>query len=372
MQVNSSVAVSYANVAHGNVMSGNALAYAGECLGLDVHVVPLTASSMPVNLFHGKMSASPEAAAAYTAISEERRLGPAARVYGAAAFAEFAVRTARCERPLDWTVTQEHQLLGASRMTLRALGISEVNVVVPDVFPKKSAIHAARRLGTVVMNVWNKAAYDELNDEAVPARLIKPFLLEGYKPSDRPFEGGDSVVVKTSGSGMPADWLDDLMVQLNASGADYSVHTPRWQHSPGYTARLSGADRCARYLFGRVGPNTQNAMAYPSEVVQWLLELRMRGSAVTMLSFPPRGDHELRNMIYGFEAGLIVGELSFSPDQKPTTSQIPLIPVRSLGEHIGATNAPKPGVAISTQVGANGYWQQRLGLQGGAVLEGTG
>ena len=357
MQLDVSRVISYSAVAHGNPMAGNALARSAARYGLDTEVVPLTVSSVPVNMFHGNISSNPEDAAEYITTSEQKRLGAMAKIFGTVAFGELLERTAKTGRDIDWTVTQEHQLLGATNFILDRAGIGAINLVVPDVFPKRSAVHAASRIDGAVVNVWSQAAYDELTADGVKARLVRPFLLDGYRPDDESFTGGDRVIVKTSGSGMPQDWLNTIMLELRASGEEYSVHTPTWQYQDGFVSRIHRTNQCLDFLFSHIGPETVYEVGYPSESVQRLTEMQMRGYNTQLLALPPRGEHEYRNLMYGFETGVIAGELGFSDDQKPTIPHVPIIPVRSLHELVrDSPSSADP----RKKVGQLDYWQQRL------------
>lgn len=355
-----SYVLSYPDVADGNPATVFALEQSARECGVQTETVALTASSLPVNLFHGKISHDPEAAVAYSEHSEQRRLDARSRLYGKLAFAEFCARTGWRDvpRPARWIAAQEHQVLGASPRILHRLGITEIDLVVPDVFPKESAVEAVQRHDNAELVVWNTTAHDELSQRNVPNRLVAPFLLSGYRPDFPDGWGGDEIVVKASGSGMPEAWQQALVRELTQmQDTEWSVHVPGWQYD--FVRNRAMPDKRLRlaHFFDRLGTHTRIIVGHPTELIEVVASAQAQGAPTTLLALPPRGQHEIRNMEFARDMGLLIGELSFSTSQRPTLGGVALIDVRGVGEVVNET----PQVShVSGLLGLDPYWQSTV------------
>ncbi|MDQ5912860.1 MAG: hypothetical protein QG659_282 [Patescibacteria group bacterium] len=316
MSVKKQEIVSVADVADGNPSTAWSLARQLHLQDGDATEILLTTTSIPVNYFHRDISADHHEARYYTEHSEAKRLGAKSRLYAAACFGEFALRLSThqghdIDIPSRWTIVQEHQLLGAPDILIDSLGITDIRVVVPDVFPKESAKHAVRNTVGATFSVWNLEAQYELENEGFKVELHKPYHLDGFRPQTPEFySSGADVVVKSSGNGMPREWENELKSALARSrSATWGFHTPRGKTSHNFEVmrRLAKPERVQNF-YNDLGGNTKILIGYPSELVGVVCDMRERGVPIWMIALPPRGAHELRNLKFAIENNLVLGE----------------------------------------------------------------
>lgn len=289
-------------IADGNPAS--AMAWAEK---IDSKVVFLGATALPVRIFHNGISADPEKALAYTDDSEKRRQGMTAKLASASFFAELVTRSVLSGGCRELVLVQEHPLMIASVKALGKLGVEKVTIPIPDVHPKQSAEHVANRLARqadgeleVVMSVWNEGARDELlnNNPAFEVQLVDPWLLNLSPNLDK--SQGNKVILKSSGSGMPKAWEDEL--QGYTVGKD-SVWTPNSE--PNLKKRIRG-------FYGALDRSTETIVGYPSELVQVVEALHRAGNTdVRLAALPPRGNHEKRNLNYAINNKLVSAGIAF-------------------------------------------------------------
>lgn len=310
--------ISVSDVADGNPSAAWSIARQLRDLNGDPTEILLTATSVPVNYFHRDISADHHEARYYTEHSEVKRLDLKSRVYAAACFGEFSVRLALSKShdldlPSRWTIVQEHQLLGAPDMMIDSLGITDIRVVVPDVFPKESAKHAVRNTVGATFSVWNVEAHHELEVEDFEVELHRPYHLDGFRPrTPEFFTEGKELVIKSSGNGMPKEWENELTSTLARSrDTTWGLHTPRGKTSHKFEVMrmLTKAERVQNF-YNDLGGNTQILIGYPSELVSVVCDMRERGVPIWMIALPPRGAHELRNLQFAIENNLILGEFT--------------------------------------------------------------
>lgn len=290
--------ISVPDIADGNPSA--AMAWAARN---DSHLSTLNVSSWLVERFHRGISDNPEEASAYTRGSEAKRVGALARVYALGAFTELATNLAIRGGSRELTVVQEHQLMMASPRILRLLGVTAINMLIPDVFPKDSAVMAANRLGAkmgsnvVAMTVWNQEAYEELikGNNEFSVKKVDPWLLDLV---DKTNEAGPKVVLKSSGSGMPEKWETSLIEAYSLGEGE--IWTLRGE--PKRENRIEG-------FYNSLGRDTLYIIGYPSELIQVVAGLNCQvddGNSVKLVALPPRGNHELRNLEWAIDKGMVL------------------------------------------------------------------
>ncbi len=203
---------------------------------LDVHHVILSSTSLPARVFHRGMTANPDIAEAYIDNPEERT-NLKSRIYATASSLEFAARAVvhRKRERAAWTAGQEHAVLGASELILNTLGIDEIRLATPDVFPKDSGLDAARKHGSkATIYVWNSGAQEELKERGLRAALTAPYL-SVYRQGDG--HEGHRIVAKTSGSGIPPEWRSKLVEGLAQVDEGWVFHTPDTRYTNSDSAR---------------------------------------------------------------------------------------------------------------------------------------
>jgi len=355
--------ISVADVADGNPSTAWSLAEQLRQEGGSPIEVLLKTTSVPANYFHKDISADHHEAHLYTANSEEKRLNRRSRLYAATCFGEFAARLSiyrghKTRIPSRWTIIQEHQLLGASRIVTDLLGITDIRVVVPDVFPKESAKHTVENTPGAHFSVWNTAAQKELEAEGFEVELHKPYLLDGYRPSTPEFmQQGKELVIKSSGNGMPVEWEKEIVSEVARSvNLTWGLHTTRGSTSHKFEVmkRVSKRDRIQNF-YDDLGGNTRLVLGYPSELVGVVCDLRSRGVPVWMICLPPRGAHELRNLLFAMENNLVLGEFVPSDYHHPTSLPgLRLITAPMISQLTRELPEIQP---IGCKVGTEPFWQ---------------
>jgi hypothetical protein len=129
---------------------------------------------------------------------------------------------------------------------------------------------------------------------------------------------------------MPGEWEDELKSALcKSAGITWGLHTPQGRTSHNFEVmhKFSKQTRIQNF-YNDLGGQTQLLIGYPSELVSVVCELRARGVPVWMITLPPSGAHELRNLKFAVENNLILGEFTpmnydhppTLPDLEPITS----------------------------------------------------
>lgn len=289
--------ISVPDIADGNPSAAMAWAEQNKS---EPPVLGLRVSSWLVEKFHRGISDDPEQASTYTQDSEVKRVGVFAKVYALAAFAELSLSLAMNGGCRELTIVQEHQIMLASHRILKFLGVGAINILVPDVYPKDSAVRAANRLAdrmgkeAVTMTVWNQEARGELDtgNNRFKTNAVSPWLLNLAPGS----ASGVGTVLKASGSGMPKEWEEAL---IGAYGLKpEQVWTPLAK--PGREDRVRG-------FYGSLGSDTRYIIGYPSELVQVVASLNSKNkNKVKLVALPPRGAHELRNLKWAISKSFVV------------------------------------------------------------------
>ncbi len=313
--------ISEPGIADGNPAEAIALHQSAQEADIDVApIINLSTTSSIVQKFHHRTTQNPDKAQGYTKNSEAKRVNTSARLYASASFAEFFMRARRRVdgRPVRWNVVQEHALLGSNRRTLDILGVQEISLYTPDVFPKESGVLAASQSDAEIV-VWNSEAFEYVADQGVRARMAKPILLDTLGPKVDTEHRGHEVVLKSSGSGIPFYIGNAILGGLYRSEQRWIAHTPDVIYESGvtYASSRNKQDRI-RDFYDSLGASVKVLIGYPSELVGVGMELRARGTPVWMITLPPRGKHELNNLSFGHRHGLILGEIAI--DESAPTS----------------------------------------------------
>lgn len=217
--------------------------------------------------------------------------------------------------------------------------LEQIVIPIPDVFPKESARLAVQQApaGLAKLLVWNQDAFDSLQNEHISAELVGPTVLIGFEQSVQnvhqvpigypetseylrwletgalPFsDRGVPVVVKSSGSGLPAAALKRVQEMLAAQKVEhYEIHLPDRiiVHYKGATryelAPLDKIKRLERYFLA-LGKHTKPMICYPSEQVGVVYAMRQLGAAVQLeVLDTPRGNHEQINLAWAVAMGLV-------------------------------------------------------------------
>lgn len=308
-------------IAEGNPTMQEAALRQAKQDGIDVTAVNLNITGWLGSHMHSGMTEDPSRAERYSKSSEEERLNLKARLFSIACAGELMARVGLDrEEPSQFCFSQEHPIFGLHPEVLRHwLNASSLKVFVPDVFPKESAVEILRRKAVempVEFVVWNVEAEKELRDRGMPVELKKPFMLDGFRPDlDEFAESGSELIVKSSGSGMPEDWENELVEAfqnrgLRGDAVSWAIHTQRrrYKQSQVYPWITNKAWRIEDF-YKSLGANTRLLVSFPTELVGVVAGIHTRGVSTMMVSMPPRGAHEVRNQKFALEHGLLFGYL---------------------------------------------------------------
>ncbi len=307
------------NTGHGNPSAAYAASNIATKEGVPNAVLSLDLMGRIASVLHKLMTR--HASGAYTEHSSNLRSGIFGDMLGAACYRELLHEIKEAERTnnfqaLKLFVVQEFMLLGAKPEEIQGL-YNEIFLLVPDVYPKTSAVNGLLEkedLDAQII-VWNTAAYRELVNVFGMKRikLFAPFLVEGLARLEQNVNAFD-VIVKTSGSGglslKQARRIQDV---CEHAGLSVFVHMPdSYLNNAERFEYVEGTPKDVRidHFYRELSTNTKVIISYPSEMVQVASEMMAKGIRVKFIAFPPRGEHEARNLKYAVDAGLCVAVLS--------------------------------------------------------------
>lgn len=350
------------DVGDGNPSTLIALQRQAVLLGENPLTTCLPTTSKPANIFHRRMTADPHLTDTYANDSESKRVSLPAKIYAKASFTEFAVRLA-CKGEFDmdgdhrWNAIQEHQLLGANLEVLNHLGINDVRMVVPDVHPKESAVAAARQIPGINVSVWNSEAQKQLLQQGLDTTLHKPYMLDGFAPDIEAFkEHGRQVVIKSSGSGMPNIWYENLRETFMNTDTNFALHTQTHHRTQDSVTIYHDKESRIEAFYDDLGGQTRLVIGYPSELVGVVYDMRSRGIPAWMATLPPRGSHEKRNLRFALDNGLIIGELKFNPKRPPTFEDVASLEINDLPNIL--SDLPEPPAPSTVSIAVKPFWSE--------------
>ncbi len=205
-----------------------------------------------------------------------------------------------------------------------------VILYVPDVYLKSSALPILQERPLVQVAVWNNEAVEELNRRGLDRSrvvLTPPFLpigfywhyLETFGP-DRKLELSNQLLIKSSGSGMPDNYLKTLMRIVfgqELSGLEPVIHLPDRtlvMKASDYDIQPNPKGTFERIVdfYNRFFDAIPKVLiTYPSEMVQVVYWLRSLGLETNFIALPPRGEHEVRNLEWARNRGLVKAVLDY-------------------------------------------------------------
>lgn len=319
------------DAAHGNPSTLYALETIANSHGFDFASFPLTHSGSFADILHQIMTKY--VSGAYTKHSTELRKSIVGKVFASYVFAEFYSCMIKAlshdsRNPFMLAVIQELILLGADVHLLQDVYGNNVNLYIPDVYPKKSAVLGIEQKKDLHANVilWNEPAQAEVA-VAIGSRskLYAPFLLRALSEEDT-FNNIDQpeVVVKTSGSG-GMTLQDGLLIKqlCDQAGISCFIHFPHSFISSTdvtfktYDKSVSKKE-IIKQFFAKLSIHTKVLICYPSEMVQVAAEVALLGVPVRMVCLPPRGAHEVVNLEFAIKSGLCIAMLNLSGKRIPS------------------------------------------------------
>ena len=337
--------------------------------GLDFRAISLNVVGWLGSHMHAGMTEDPARAEIYSQNSEQERLNLKARLFSLACAGELIGRLGLDrEEPSQFCFSQEHPILGLHPEVIRHwLNASSLRVFVPDVYPKESSVEILRRLVAempVEFVVWNVKAEKELRELGMPVVLKKPFMLDGFRPDVDEFaNGGSELVIKSSGSGMPKAWEDELMEafrnrDLKKDHVSWAIHTQRRRYKqdqayPWITNKLWRIED----FYKSLGGETKLFVSFPTELVGVMADMRTRDVPVQMILMPPRGAHEVRNQDFAQRNGLVYGYLAVGMYAGLTEYRgLPVVKPDELEDVVRAQRRVKAEVWDKAVVGIERLW----------------
>jgi len=301
------------NLGHGNPAAATAIDLLARQSDIESELVFQSVIPAIGNVVHRLRTSIPALAERYTRDTARAREGRTAELFGKALYLETRYRSSSYGQDRDLHVVQEHPLFGIEADLLERDGYSSVRLLVPDVYPKGSGVKALlKHVGSTAM-VWNVLAQERLSSLGIPTELIKPFYLDAFRSDEAEFmRTGLSVVIKSSGSGMPRAWRNALISELSGSDdADWAMHTNKGVYDQmGFTKVDKPTDSIIGF-FEDLGGKTEVVIGYPSELAKVVIDMQSRGVPVRFISLAPRGSHEVENMKTLRDLGLLIAELRF-------------------------------------------------------------
>ena len=345
-------------IADGNPSTLMAIEKSAHREGVVLEAFYLEVVSSVGRQFHKDVTSDPDRAAQYVKSSEIERAGAKGKAFGALSFTEFMMRAALQGdySPTRWNVVQELPLMQASPRLLSWLGIVDIRLLAPDVHPKESGVIAVSKHPGAQISVWNQDAFDELTRRKISAALHKPYLLDGFRQETPQFyDEGMPIVAKVSGSGAPEHWARQLREALFDSHEPFAIHSPGYNHKNGHTTRTTSFQKRMHNFYRDLGGNTRLLIGYPSELVSVAAEMQARDVAMTMITLPPRGAHELKNLEFAWRHGIVIGELAVEGSRQiPTLADIPLVKPRDIAAVL--KDVPKPAIEPGL-LGEKSLWE---------------
>lgn len=260
------------------VGDGNPFCAQGIANLIDGQIHELNGMSSLVSWWHQVMTLW--GADSYTKNSESLRQNTLAKL--ASTVLSFEWQQSIPHQPTDriGLFVQEHPLMSVSKEKLHHDFSCGVYLVVPDVYPKQSAIEVAKQKEATML-VWNQDAYDLVTHkyQYSQVELVRPMLMSSILGSSEDYYcRGSSVVVKSSGSGMPSLWLRELQSTLFTTNLDVRIFSKSKLTTNHQTIHLpSDSQLRAAMYFHELGELTQLIVSYPSEQIQIITEMFQLG-----------------------------------------------------------------------------------------------
>lgn len=292
-------------IGHGNPLTALAI---GDQLGeqTDVNIFGGRGYGVAALRFlHQLMSSLDHASSQYTEKSESLRGGIGAFVIGLLQL-ESWLREERLEQFKGRSLSQIGVFVQEHLLGILPEGLLErwfpqgVFLYIPDVFPKASAVKILKAKNVRPI-VWNRQAFDELQEKGLDPILAQPVLPFSLIEAETILTGKpQKKVLKSSGSGISGKYLQTI-VNSRQEGEILEIWLPdrkiiydsrnkdgRVEFTPGNLKEYGRSFYTSILDAGEI-------ISYPSEMVQVISSLLTKGWRGRFRVLPPRGRHEKRN-----------------------------------------------------------------------------
>jgi hypothetical protein len=191
----------------------------------------------------------------------------------------------------------------------------EVYLLIPDVLgklPLNIADDQKAYWHNITVVVWNEYAHQTLSRAGYKVLLIKPWMIHKTpnliaNPVFPESNQNRNVYIKTSGGGWPRSWENNLLAVFNRHSIGYSLYLPGNKVSQPESKWDAITPRPFYKDFNWHPP--QVLIGYPSELIQVLAAHSFEKACPKYYSLPPRGSHELINLIWAIQHGFCTGML---------------------------------------------------------------
>ncbi len=241
---------------------------------------------------------------------------------------------------------QEHLLGVLPENLIKQWFPSGVFLAIPDVLPKQSATTILKEKEVITPIVWNKTAYKELKKQGVKPILVAPFLPEGFvgQVDFKDKQLSRKIVVKSSGSGMPNEWVERLMGYSKRENIDMEIWLPdqkitiaNGQKNVEDLKGKSLEEYLKAFYQSLVDSPPEYLVSFPSEMVQVASWMRSRGWNGVFAALPPKGQHEIKNLQWA-ERFLRTARVNFNNPQLDILNQAILELQTDLLKELGKDN----------------------------------
>ncbi|MCA9373318.1 hypothetical protein KC921_04460 [Candidatus Woesebacteria bacterium] len=279
----------------------------------------LRPSAWMPSLFHKIMSGSAKRTGTYSQNSTETRSGLAGKVAITTMGAEFRLRNKITNRTGEKFGEEQKILITVQEMALQGIPADQlatyeaVYLLIPDVLgklPIEIADKDKSFWANVTVVVWNDYAYQFLTQSGYKAVLIEPWMNHSIpdlvaNPIIPEIRRSSDVYIKTSGSGWPKSWQKNLLSVFTKQDINFSLYLPDSKIVDANGTRDAMIPRPFYQDFNWHPPKV--LIGYPSELVQVLAAHSLQADTPAFYALPPRGLHELTNLIWAMQNGFCQG-----------------------------------------------------------------
>lgn len=268
--------------------------------------------------FHEVMSGSVEGIIDYSQKSDGVRSGHAAKFAKKSMWVEIRLHALK-DRLGKKQGDDRKILVAVQEMALQSIptehldGYGAVYLLIPDVLgklPTEIADEDKPFWAKITVVVWNEYAQQFLTNCGYKTMLVEPWMSYDIpelvaNPVYPEIKRGSDVYIKTSGSGWPREWQKNLVSVFSDHNVDFSLYLPN------STITDSNGERNGvfpRPFYEKLSWHPPKVLiGYPSELIQVLAAHSLQNDTPSFYSLPPKGLHELTNLIWAMQNGFCQG-----------------------------------------------------------------
>ena len=295
---NTSVYISSVLIGHGNPVSAIAINEQAIRKGYKTRLDLIT--SFIGSFFHGRISKDPDKINDYSSQDNTIRTGFRSMAFGILMSIEILRANPELLSEINpfktGIFTQDLMLNSFSRKELEVMFPEGTYLFAPDVHPKNTSEDLIKNKGVIPV-VWNKDAYDQLKDQGLEPILVSPWLPNSLIRYDSIKPSGTKIIVKSSGTGMPEDFIK----RLKSTNSNVEFVLPD---------RKKTVEQQATDFYNQLVDDPPGILiSFPSEMIQVVSSLYLAGWNGSYISLPPKGLNELDSLKWAVKNGVCQGVL---------------------------------------------------------------